>query len=178
MLCVFLSSLLAAASPHKGSACLVRSHRLRGSHVYRQTPCGGRSGAPSSHAQIPITRLSLDRIHTSRSAPVLTSAYLLAPSRSALDHKYLVSRRCYATGQLNRKQVTQNSTGGGTCVNPVNRKMPGGPMPVSTAATVRDLYRWRWGGRVTAGGLSAGSWLNQNIRGWQIMQHVHRKLVG
>ncbi|HEY8596963.1 MAG TPA: hypothetical protein VIL85_00955, partial [Thermomicrobiales bacterium] len=40
-------------------------------------------------------------------------------------------------------ELTQDATGNRTWAKPVNGKVPGGMMPISTAANARDLYRWR-----------------------------------
>lgn len=49
-------------------------------------------------------------------------------------------------GQTLDLELTQDATGSRTCAKPVNSKVPGGTMPISTAANARDLYRWRWDG--------------------------------
>lgn len=41
-------------------------------------------------------------------------------------------------------ELTQDATGSRTCAKPVNSKVPGGTMPISTAANARDVYRSRW----------------------------------
>jgi hypothetical protein len=43
-------------------------------------------------------------------------------------------------------ELTQDATGGRTCAKPVNSKVPGGTLPISTAANARDLNRFRWDG--------------------------------
>jgi hypothetical protein len=42
--------------------------------------------------------------------------------------------------------LTQDATGGRTCAKPVNSKVPGGTLPISTTANARDCYRFRWDG--------------------------------
>jgi hypothetical protein len=32
------------------------------------------------------------------------------------------------------------------CAKPVNSKVPGGVMPISTTANARDVYRFKWSG--------------------------------
>jgi len=43
-------------------------------------------------------------------------------------------------------ELTQDATGGRTCAKPVNSKVPGGTLPISTGANARDVYRFRWDG--------------------------------
>jgi len=49
-------------------------------------------------------------------------------------------------GQKIDLELTQDATGGHTCAKPVNSKVPGGTLPISTAANARDVYRFRWSG--------------------------------
>jgi hypothetical protein len=49
-------------------------------------------------------------------------------------------------GQIFDLELTQDATGNRTCAKPVNSKVPGGTLPISTAANARDCYRFRWDG--------------------------------
>ena len=49
-------------------------------------------------------------------------------------------------GQKIDLELTQDATDGHTCAKPVNSKVPGGTLPISTAANARDVYRFRWSG--------------------------------
>lgn len=43
-------------------------------------------------------------------------------------------------------ELTQDTTRSRICAKTVNSKVPGGTMPISTAANARDLYWFRWDG--------------------------------
>ena len=49
-------------------------------------------------------------------------------------------------GEVLNLELIQDATGGRTCAKPINSKVAGGTLPISTAANARDLYRWRWDG--------------------------------